>query len=214
MNLPAIYSGMRFEPIDTLYLGYERGNLVLAVAQALCNARIVRGPRDEVFINSHGIVIQLQGVDGDTGTGVAGVARFKISSIFDDYVIARTFDGSVVGDTDYAIAKDPHARTSISSISYSGITFSISYSGNNQRTLTNGTGGSAKVLHQRLYMPYTVNDIIHAAIVVNGSGVSNAPDYLEISPSRRWETDLTEFDVCDDDGTHKALFPASDSYDP
>lgn len=142
----------------------------------------------------------------------------RIKAISTDSLTCRTWDGAVEGSTDFAVAKTPDARRSIASTAHSGLTWGVTYEGtdpNNRRTLTFENGTKDRIMTQRLISPYAINGIILAGKSTNGTGLAVAPEYIELVPSRRWEIDLQEWDVCDSSNNQKkAMFQSTLPYDP
>lgn len=110
-----------------------------------------------------------------------------------DYFTANPYDGTTVGSDNYYIAKPNRLRPSVGAESIDGETITYSsYSGDNTRTASDGTNTEYQVVFPRYVVysgsPTGVDDmsVIWAVPILNGTGCSSAPLWLEIAPARVW----------------------------
>lgn len=220
MNIPKITQGMRLpffrsgqpQPGDPSPFSATDLNAMVATLNAFLNAQIRRGASDAVYISDANAVFQFK-TSTVEGSAPIVVTRFRIKSIAANHIVCRAWDGTTEDSTDVLIAKQPNARTSIVSETISGLAWAATYSDNNTRTLTHNAAID-RIMGQRLYAPYAVNGEVIGVQVTGGTGVSTAPEWIELLPARRWEIDLLEFDVCVDGEDMKAMFPATQPYEP
>ncbi len=93
-----------------------------------------------------------------TGDGTPSAGKmFKITTIPDgmkDYFLAKEWDGTTLGSTEIAIAKQVDQRPSIVSRSVLGIPYSLTYSSDNIRVNTLGSVSQ----HEQCVMPFEVDE--------------------------------------------------------
>lgn len=214
MNLPPIFKGMKVPPVRRPFLGRLRANLLCSMFNAMMNARITRGATDDIFITSHGIVFQIKKVEAEESTSDADAKRYIIQSDQGHYLICHEWDGSVEGEEDIAIAKQGNARPTTAAENFSSLSYAPTYPVDKNHRVMTHDGTPDIIFNQTLYPPYAGDGIIHAVQSSNGTGVAGAPDYIEISPARRWDVDFIELDVCLTDGTPmKALLQSTQLYE-
>lgn len=134
--------------------------------------------------------VEVTNTSGGTVQFVSGATRMRIKSIQNEYCTCRTYDGTTEGDTDIFVAKSKDSRTSAATISHSGLTWDVTYTNQNQRTCTTGSGAQQQQMEQRLTPPYTVDDVLFAVRALNGTGVTTATDWIEVAPCRSWVIDF------------------------
>ena len=111
----------------------------------------------------------LQLVGQATGVNKIAIGRFVITSIAEDYLVCREFDGTQQGEVDVYIAKPPLLRNSV--VARAGITYT--YSAVDTRTADDGAATEDQVI----VPSYTVDDEIYAMRGINrGSGVFSDPN--------------------------------------
>ena len=185
---------MTIREAETYAVLYSEGNVVI---------QIKRGGGVDIETNSvdnadqtvlnlvDGDGVEVTNTSGGTVQFVSGATRMRIKSIQNDYCTCRTYDGTTEGDTDIFVAKSKDSRTSAATISHSGLTWDVTYTNQNQRTCTNGSGAQQQQMEQRLTPPYTVDDVLFAVRALNGTGVTTATDWIEVAPCRSWVTDAS-----------------------
>ncbi|MES3000117.1 MAG: hypothetical protein V4787_05455 [Pseudomonadota bacterium] len=218
---PIIYAGLSLPFTRKPFLGKRRANFIIALFNAVTRMEIKRGQSDQVIIGNDKIVLQLKesAAPGTTASGAG--QRFRIQSITTDHLVCRTWDGTTLGSTNINVAKPTNVRQSITNEIILGLNWAVTYTGNAARTLTNVA--TSRVIRQALVPTYEVNGTVQngqiwAMEMTGGTGVVGAPSWLELSPSRRWETTYIEFDVCQNVGgvatPKKAIVQSSDLYNP
>jgi hypothetical protein len=97
-------------------------NFVKAL-NSLLNPKIVRGEADKVTISDSNTVIQL------SRSAEAGglVERFKIRFAESDYLVCRTWNGSVLGASDVYVLKPEELQCSLASEAIYGVTTTYTY---------------------------------------------------------------------------------------
>jgi hypothetical protein len=133
-----------------------------------------------------GITITDNGDGSVTFTSAAAAKRFTLVSLASDYLVGSP----VGGGPNVNIAKARTHRTSITSIVVDGITISLVYSDDNNRTANDGTNIQLEVSYPR----YRVSDEIIAMQMINNTGVVVAGidlPWLEIN-TRVWARKKTQ----------------------
>jgi hypothetical protein len=208
---PQLRIGLRIPPRTPGHLmSGDTQDLATQLINAICNMQVVGG---KVTLTPENLVIEFEEerTPSESG-GESGspIQRFRITAVSNDFVSARTWDGTNLGADTITIAKQANARRSETSLSFSGKTWTITYASHNSRTLTSGSA----TFNETLIPGYNVNDIIFATKVANGTGVTGAADYIEVSTCRVWKMNLQEWDVCDESGDlQKAMMPSTDAYE-
>lgn len=112
--------------------------------------------------------------------GLAGrAARFSLVSVDQDHLVCNLVGD--IGDppTAYHVAKAPLLRRSVTS--HAGVSYS--YSSNTARTATSGSDSE----DQEVIPAWAAGDEIVAVAIPGGTGVSAAPDWLDLNlDARAW----------------------------
>lgn len=216
----ALFRGMTLTAVSKPFLGRRRGNIFVAFFNAFMKGEIRRGSSDQIIIAGEKIIFQIKDSTVESPTSGATIQRFKIIGIQADYLECHTYDGTTEGSTTVLVAKQSNVRKSITNESYLGINWAVTYTGNAARTLTE-IPSPHRVIRQPLFPTYETNGTVQngqvwAVETTGGTGVSSAPDWLEIGPSRRWENVFQELEICQTIAgvptQKKILVPSGDPY--
>lgn len=195
-------------------------NPIVVLINALGRMKFAPGNTWAVVYSDRNIILQYKRPpEGEAGVAGVGGTRYKITALHDDYVTCETWDGASLGGVDVYVAKPPHARQSVSSVTISSLTWTVTYTDGNTRELSNGSGAQEKILNQTLTPGYAVGDVIFGIDVANGTGVLTADTTIEAGANRVWMDDLVEWTVCVDDGEggtteKRAMMRSTQPYDP
>lgn len=163
--------------------------------------RLVSGPGIRIRRSTTGTVIEAIALGGGGRSAAAALTMYKIRTLQNDYVVARTWDGTTRGETDTNIAKPPNFRLTFTEERIDGFRIRYSYQDSNNRTANDGTNSEAQVCFPRYIVDdatynsdgtidtagvLTFEHIIYAMQVENGTGVSAASDWIEVKPARVW----------------------------
>lgn len=120
-------------------------------------------------------------------SGGSSVKQFRVKSVQDDYITCRSWDGTNEGSEDVKIAKPFelrktgwHGVTVSYTLETTGATRPVTYSylSSVYRTATSGS----TVEWEAIRPPYVPNkSVIYAAKSTNGTGVTDAPEWVEMS---------------------------------
>jgi hypothetical protein len=174
MEIPFFEEG----PLGPQILNAKDMNVLVAVARAIVNARVVQDEEWGIDLSDSGLVLRVGNPPVSGANGVGGSqSAFRIKSVQGDYVTARLWDGSSDGATDIALAKEYSLRNSLAGESIYGVTHTYSYaagpdSNNVYRTNSDGTNSQAEVVTP----PWRVNEIVYASpcntLLVDGGGAA------------------------------------------
>jgi hypothetical protein len=125
--------------------------------------------------------------DGGGGAGAA-VTMMKVQTVpagKKDYFLARTWDGTTLGEVDIPVAKRPEFRPSLESEVIGGLTINYAWTDDNNRVADDGINDQ----NEQIYRPFVAGEVLFAVQVTNNTGVIDADDapvsWVDIS-SRVW----------------------------
>jgi hypothetical protein len=130
--------------------------------------------------SSHGTQLFIRPQAGGASTPAASIQQYRITAIFDDYLEARTWDGTTQGSTAIKIAKPWRLRKT----GWHGVTITYNFNGTlfPIRYTYLATAGYRTALHtgtnatenQAIIPVYSVNDILYATEPTGGTLVTVA----------------------------------------
>lgn len=115
---------------------------------------------------------------------------YKISTIPSgkkDYFLAKTWDGTTLGDTEVAIAKRFYQRPSVTTVTILGTAITYVYSNDNHRTSSDGVNPTQ---NEELYEPFEVDASTTSGWIV-ASEVSNATGVVDATGNPVTWMDMT-----------------------
>jgi hypothetical protein len=166
-NLPAVRNKMdvpEFRPGKggpSLFSASDQ-NVHVAILRALVNPQIIwTDAADKAELSDGNFTLQLS----RAGIRVSA-AMYRLKSVQDDYVTARTWDGTADGPTDVLIAKEYKVRCSLTGETIFGIAHTYTYatgpdSLNKQRTNADGTHTETEIV----VPPWVPDEIFYAVQV-------------------------------------------------
>lgn len=121
-------------------------------------------------------------------SGAQESRRFRVKSIAGDYLVCRTWNGEKEGDTDVKVAK----RWRLRRTPFDGLTDaagrSYAYTSDVERVVTQGGLTETQVV----VPAYEVDEEIEArSAPTGGTGVTDAPKWLEHGEGRAWAKKAT-----------------------
>jgi hypothetical protein len=167
-NLPAVRNKMQvdeFRPgkgTPSLFSASDM-NVHVAILRALVNPQIIwTDAHDKAELTDGNFTIQLS----RSAIVASGAQMYRLKSVQDDYVTARTWDGTNEGATDAFIAKEYKARCSLTGETIFGIAHIYTYAAgpdslNVQRTNDDGTHTETEIV----VPPWVPDEIFYAVQV-------------------------------------------------
>jgi hypothetical protein len=132
-----------------------QANWLRRIRQHSIENRVLSGRGYRTRRTTAGIILDINPGKGGTGLGL-----FRFKSMQNDYLVCRSWNGTVEGTQDVYIAKPPKLRFSISTETIDGVV--VAYSGYGPLTQTRNASGGGNSESQVIVPRYLVNDLIYA----------------------------------------------------
>lgn len=161
-------------------------NIFSRALRALTNPRIVWGEKDDVQITDGNTLITLSRASATESA--SGAKMYRLKSVQDDYVTARSWDGSAEGDTDILIAKEYKIQCSLEGETIFGTAHTYTYDdgpdvNNVLRTNDDGTNDETEIV----VPPWVVDEVIFAIpATTDVLGPDDVPLKLLLVRSSEW----------------------------